>query len=111
MKNKRFIISNGQLEEVGPFAAFYHIEAKTKAEATSKLLSFAARAIDNPPTFKATNGAWQLSYSMPENIQVYAGVIGRESPLCGSSVPVGQKVKDSDASFSYYASEEYRNCQ
>jgi hypothetical protein len=111
MKTKRFIISDGQLEEVGPFAAFYHIEAINKTEAAKKLLSFAARAIENVPVFKVKNGAWQLSYVLPEHTQVDAGVLGRDIPLCSSSVKVGEKVKDSDGSFSYYYSEEYTNCK
>ena len=110
-KTHRYLVRSldGTLEETSPFAAHWHTDGRCKADATAKLVAFAARVLDEPPCLTFRNGAWQLvSPSLLGGYDVCSGEIGRSAPLCSQYVPSKLHISDATASFSYYSSPDYQ---
>lgn len=107
-KPKYFEINDaGEIEQT--YYRVNSISAANKSEALKKFAAYGQRMLRESINVKVKNGAWQLSYpAFDGGTNVESGVEGRDIGLCGSTV-TGRKVTDDDASFSYYASDEYRN--
>lgn len=103
---------DGSVERVGPFGSYGPtVDAKNKSEAVTKFLSLAWRCIEQPPTVKIRNGAYQLAYESMIGVSVESGYEGRESSICYSGESSRRDVTDKSASFDYYASAEFRDAQ
>ncbi len=111
LKNLFELKQDGTVERVGGFGAYGPtVEASTKTEAATKFMAFAYRTLENPPTVKISNGAWQMVSEALVGISVEAGIEGRKLALCIAGGQMDRKsVTDETASFAYYASEAYRS--
>lgn len=105
MKEKHWSFNDaGELEQVPRILST--ITAPTKSEALKLLARYGARMIDDPPHVKTRNGAFQLRYpKISGGYNVEAGSAFNRGVCCSAT---DSEVKDDDASFGYYASEEYQ---
>ena len=106
---KRYIVNaqTGKLEEIGKFAAHYHVAAENIREATEKLLLFASSALDNPPVLEFLGNAWRSSHPVLEGINVEAGTKnrgdGRQFALCSTTVKHKSDIGPATSGFEYYS--------
>lgn len=109
-KHKFELHPDGSVERVGPFGSYGPtVEARNKSEAIVQFLKGAYRMLENTPRLKIRNGAYQLAYEGLNYTNVESGTFQRQC-LCFTTVADQSLLTDDNASFAYYASEQFQNC-